>query len=106
MAQLFSLGHIHTTTLMIHFDFGDISQPGNLLGIVFMYASALAFAVAAILFVVMGFRVHFGWGLANLFIWPCMIAFVILYPKESKKPLIVFGFGLALFLCVFHFFGR
>ena len=90
---------------MIHLDFGNVStDPGALLGLVSMYIAWLAFVVAAILFVVQGFRVHIGWGLANLFIWPCMIAFAILYPREAKKPLIVFGFGLALFLCLFYFF--
>ncbi len=88
----------------MNLDFGDISQPGNLLGLVSMYIAWLAFVVAGILFVVQGFRVHFCWGLANLFIWPCVIAFAILYPRESKKPLIVFGFGLTLLLCLFYFF--
>jgi hypothetical protein len=85
---------------------GDIStNPAALLGLISVYVSSLAFVVAGILFVVQGWRVHWGWGLANLFIPPCAIAFSILYPKEAAKPLIVLGIGLALFFGVHYVFN-
>ncbi len=54
--------------------------------------------VAFIWFVVQGFRVHWGWGVANLLIPFAIIPFCIFHPKESKRPLILTGIGLGVFL--------
>ena len=81
------------------------SDPAALLGLVSVFTSWLAFGVAGILFVVQGWRVHWGWGLANFFIPPCAIAFSILYPKQAAKPLIVLGIGLVLFFGVYYVFN-
>jgi len=54
--------------------------------------------IAVIWFAVQGFRVHWGWGVANLLIPVAIIPFCILHPKESKKPLILFGIWLGGFL--------
>jgi hypothetical protein len=58
-------------------------------------ASVLQF-VAVVWFVVQGFRVHWGWGVANLLIPGAIIPFCFLHFKESKKPLILFGIAVAL----------
>jgi hypothetical protein len=65
----------------------------------------LLFFVATIWFVVQGFRVHWGWGLANLLIPLAIIPFCFLHPKESKKPLTTVGIGLVL-LVVLWIFSR
>jgi hypothetical protein len=54
--------------------------------------------VASIWFIVQGFRVHWGWGVANLLVPFAIIPFCFLHPKESKKPLILTGSGLGLLL--------
>ena len=54
--------------------------------------------VAVIWFAVQGFRVHWGWGIANLLIPGAIIPFYILHPKVSKRPLVLIGFWLGVFL--------
>jgi hypothetical protein len=54
--------------------------------------------IAWIWFVVKGFRVHWGWGVANLLIPGAIIPFCIFHPKESKGPLILIGICLGVFL--------
>jgi|GEM_PF-5269878 len=58
----------------------------------------LLFVIAAIKFILQGFKVHWGWGLANLLCWPAIIPFCFLHPRESKKPLAIAGVALALLL--------
>ena len=58
----------------------------------------LLLIIAGIWFVVQGFRVHWGWGVANLLIPGAIIPFCILHPKESKRPLILIGVSLGLLL--------
>jgi hypothetical protein len=58
----------------------------------------LLFIVAGIWFVVQGFRVHWGWGVANLLIPGAIIPFCIFHPKEAKRPLILIGICLGVFL--------
>ena len=68
-------------------------------------AIKLVLFAAAITFVVQGFRVHWGWGLANLLIPGAIIPFSFLYPKKSKVPLILIGIALVLLL-IFLICGR
>lgn len=49
-------------------------------------------------FVVQGFKVHWGLGVANLLIPGAIIPFCILHPKESKRPLILLVACLGVFL--------
>ena len=56
--------------------------------------------VAAVWFSVQGFRVHWGWGVANLLIPVAFIPFYILHPKVSKRPLILIGIWLGVFLTI------
>ncbi len=66
----------------------------------------LLFLIAVICFVVQGFRVHWGWGMANLLIPGAIIPFCLLHRKESKRPLILTGFSvgviLILWVCARH----
>jgi hypothetical protein len=54
--------------------------------------------IIVIWFVVQGFRVHWGWGVANLLMPVAIIPFCILHPQESKRPLILLGVCLGTFL--------
>jgi hypothetical protein len=63
----------------------------------------LLFFVAAIWFVVQGFRVHWGWGVANLLIPFAIIPFCFLHPREPKKPLILIVAALGLLLILLAF---
>ena len=56
--------------------------------------------VAAIWVSVQGFKVHWGWGFANLLIPVAIIPFYILHPKVSKRPLILIGIWLSVFLTI------
>jgi hypothetical protein len=52
---------------------------------------------------VQGFRVHWGWGVANLLIPWAAIIFCFLHFEKSRKPvgLIIIAFALLLFLWIF-----
>jgi hypothetical protein len=63
-----------------------------------LLALKLLSLVVGVWFVVLGFRVHWGWGLANLLIPGAIIPFCILHPKESKRPMILAVACLAIFL--------
>jgi hypothetical protein len=55
--------------------------------------------VAAIAFVVQGFRVHWGWGVANMFLGPVAgIVFFIQHRHEGRVPIYVLIHGVILFL--------
>lgn len=79
--------------------FGNTSIEISLIAVfLLVWTSWLLFFVAGIWFVVQGFRVHWGWGVANLLIPGAIIPFCILHPKESKRPLILIGVSLGLLL--------
>lgn len=59
--------------------------------------------VAVIWFVVQGFKVHWGWGVANLLIPGAFIPFCIFHPTEGKKPLILTGVWLGGILILWMF---
>jgi hypothetical protein len=59
-------------------------------------AVKLIFLLAGILFVVQGFRVHWGWGLANLLLPPAIIVFFVKHRQAAKFPAIVWGVGMGL----------
>ena len=58
----------------------------------------LLFIIAGIWFIVQGFRVHWGWGVANLLIPGAIIPFCIFHPKEAKKPMILAIVCLVVFM--------
>jgi hypothetical protein len=64
-------------------------------------AFKLIMVLAAILFIIQGFRVHWGWGLANIFMFPLGgIAFFLTHRREGKIPMLVWAFGMALLVFV------
>jgi len=81
--------------------FGNTSIETSLIAVfVVMLTLKLLPFVAVIWFVVQGFRVHWGWGAANLLIPVAIIPFCILHPKESKRPLTLIGIWLGVFLVI------
>lgn len=58
----------------------------------------LLFFAAVVWFVVNGFRVHWGWGVANFLIPGAFIPFSFLHPEKGKIPLILITIGAALWL--------
>jgi len=63
----------------------------------------LLFGIAGIWLVVQGFRVHWGWGFANLLFPFAAIVFCFLHFNEARKPvgLIMVALTLLLFFFVF-----
>jgi hypothetical protein len=56
---------------------------------------------ADIAFVVQGFRVHWGWGTANIFLGPLAgIPFFIQHRHEGRVPVYVLAHGLILLLVI------
>jgi hypothetical protein len=87
--------------------FGNISIEISLIAVfVAVLTLKLLPIVAIIWFAVQGFRVHWGWGAANLLIPLAFIPFYILHPKESKRPLILIGIWLGLFLILWTCAGH
>ncbi len=57
--------------------------------------------VSAIAFIVQGFRVHWGWGVANLFLGPLAgIVFFTQHRHEGRVPVYVLVHGLILLLVI------
>jgi hypothetical protein len=76
--------------------FGDTTIDTVLIG---FFAVKIILLVAAISFIIQGFRVHWGWGLANIFLFPLAgIALFIRHRREGKYPMIIWSFGMALLL--------
>jgi hypothetical protein len=76
--------------------FGDTTIETVLLG---FFAVKIILLVAAIAFIIQGFRVHWGWGLANIFLFPLAgIALFIRHRQEAKIPMMIWAFGMALLL--------
>ncbi len=86
--------------------FGDTSVQIGLFALVLVALSIkLLFFTAMVWFVVNGFRVHWGWGVANLLIPGAFLLFSFLHYKESKIPLILITVGLT-FLLILLIFAR
>lgn len=80
-------GHLSLT-------FGDTTVDTVLLGFLVV---KLIFIAAAIAFIIQGFRVHWSWGLANIFLFPLAgIALFIRHRQEAKIPMMIWTFGMAL----------
>jgi len=61
------------------------------------FAVKIILFISAIAFIVQGFRVHWGWGLANLFLFPLAgIILFITHRREATFPMIIWSFGMAL----------
>jgi hypothetical protein len=74
--------------------FGHGTIDTTLLG---FFAVKIILLLSAIAFIVQGFRVHWGWGLANLFLFPLAgIALFIRHRREATYPMIIWSFGMAL----------
>ena len=57
--------------------------------------------VSAIAFIVQGFRVHWGWGLASVFLGPLAgIVFFFNHRHEGRVPVYVFVHGLILLFVI------
>ena len=65
------------------------------------YAVKVIMFVSAIAFIVQGFRVHWGWGLANIFLGPLAgIVFFFNHRHEGRVPVYVLVHGLILLLVI------
>jgi hypothetical protein len=70
---------------------------GTMVALASFLAMKVIFIVADIAFTVQGFRVHWGWGLANLILGPlAMIVFFIKHRQEGKVPIYIFTHALIL----------
>jgi hypothetical protein len=66
----------------------------------FMAVKVIMF-VSAIAFIVQGFRVHWGWGVANIFLGPLAgIVFFIKHRQKGSVPIYILGHGLILLLII------
>jgi hypothetical protein len=64
-----------------------------------LYAVKIIIIVATISFIVQGFRVHWGWGVANLVGGPLVgIAFFIKHQQKGRVPIYLLVHGVILFL--------
>jgi hypothetical protein len=64
-------------------------------------AVKVIFFAAYVAFVVQGFRVHWGWGTANLFVGPLAgILFFVQHRHEGRVPFYVLAHGLILLLVI------
>jgi len=77
--------------------FGSSTGTG-ILGIVAGFiAIKVILTVATIAFIVQGFRMHWGWGLANMFLGPLAgIAFFVKHRQEGRVPMFILAYGLIL----------
>lgn len=62
-------------------DFGYTSIDLAFLALFVVY---LFFFTAYIVFIIQGFRTHWGWGVANLPVPPAIIVFFFAYPRKSR----------------------
>ncbi|MBN1521970.1 MAG: hypothetical protein JW928_05490 [Candidatus Aureabacteria bacterium] len=69
------------------------------LAIVICILGFIAALIGDLWIIVCAFNKNILWGLGVLFIQPIIIAFVILYFNDVKKPLFIWVLGLFLFLC-------
>jgi len=66
----------------------------------FMAVKVILFA-SAIAFIVQGFRVHWGWGVVNIFLGPLAgIVFFIKHRQKGSVPIYILGHGLILLLVI------
>jgi hypothetical protein len=57
------------------------------------------FVLAAVAFVIQGFRVHWGWGVANIFLCPLSgVAFFLRHRQEARVLMFILAYGVALLL--------
>lgn len=98
MTALLIVGYLiaHQSGHRLSLTFGDTTIDTTLLG---FFAVKIILFVAAISFIVQGFRVHWGWGLANIFLFPLAgIALFVRHRREGKVPMMIWGFGMALLI--------
>jgi hypothetical protein len=69
--------------------------------VITLFVLELISIVAGIAFVVQGFRVHWGWGLANLLVPFAMFVFCFVHPRAAKVPLIITGIGVVWLVAFF-----
>lgn len=74
-------------------DFGKTSVDIALLAFL---GVQILFGLAYLLFVIQGFRTHWGWGVANMILPFAALIFFFTHPKRSKAPVLVYVSGLAL----------
>jgi hypothetical protein len=69
----------------------------NEIVLLMFFAVPFILIAAAIAFIIQGFRVHWGWGLANIFLFPLAgIALFIRHRQEAKIPMMIWTFGMAM----------
>ncbi len=81
---------------------------GFLCFLAILFILKLIFIVAGIAFVVQGFRVHWGWGLANLFVPFAFIPFCIIHRRAARVPVTItfIGVGWILLLLILWVMGK
>ena len=88
---------------------GETAMPfGLLCFLAILFILKLIFIVAGIAFVVQGFRVHWGWGLANLFVPFAFIAFSVIHRRAARVPVTItfIGVGWILLLLILWVMGK
>jgi hypothetical protein len=64
----------------------------------FLVVVKVLFFISYVLFVIQGFRTHWGWGCANLLLPAAALVFVFVHPKQAKVPAITWVCGLVVML--------
>jgi hypothetical protein len=91
-------------SILLAFGLCNLSfNTGRWFFIVGFVAVKVAFLAAYIMFVIQGFRVHWGWGLANLLIPLSGLVFFVRHRREGKAPMIVWISAVALSFVGFLF---
>jgi hypothetical protein len=70
-----------------------------------MISMKLLFLAGYILFVIQGFRTHWGWGVANLLLSPiAALIFLFLHPQRAKIPAFLCGLALVILILTLIYF--
>jgi|SRR5271155_1852687 len=92
LAIMFGIGLVKLTDpIWVH-------THANMAPLWFLVVAKLLFLLSYILFVIQGFRTHWGWGCANLFIPVSALVFLFVHPKRAKAPAIIWACGLTAVL--------
>ena len=66
--------------------------------IITLALAKLVFVTAYVLFVIQGFRTHWGWGLANLVMPVAALVFLFVHPRAARIPAIIWTLAFTVLL--------
>lgn len=80
---------------------GGTSFDAGLFVVFFTFGLGLLLNLAVMIWlIVLGFKVHWGWGLANLLFPIAMVVFCIVHFDKARRPLGVLFIGLTILVAI------